>query len=141
MPERHVLIRITIRIVIWAKFRMQNLIVAAVCLYSQIVMSQEKSYAHPGTDAITAARISHEIALDARHPVTEWQAAETVSFSQDWQGKNVDPERETRARGLWTPQTLYFRFECRDPELFFFEGSEAKWRRDQLLGPDLGENV
>ena len=118
---------------------MQNLIVAAVCLYAQIVMSQEKSYAHPGTDAITAARISHEIALDARHPVTEWQAAETVSFSQDWQGKNVDPERETRAPVLWTPQTLYLRFECRYRELFLFEDSEANGRRDQLWDRDVAE--
>src|SRR5260370_28795187 len=119
MAERNVLIRITIRIVIWAKFRMQNLIVAAVCLYAQIVMSQEKSYAHPGTDAITAARISHEIALDARHPVSEWQAAETVSFLQDWQGKNVDPGRETPARVVVTAEAFHLPIEGRGPHLFF----------------------
>jgi alpha-galactosidase len=125
--------------VIWAKFRMQNLIVAAVCFFSQIVMSQEKSYAHPGTDAITAARISHEITLDARHPATEWQAAEVVSFSQDWQGKNADPERETHVRVLWTPRTMYLRFECRYRELFLFEDSEANGRRDQLWDRDVAE--
>ena len=100
---------------------MRNLMAVVVYLCSQMVMSQEKSQARPSTDTITAARVRHEISLDARHPATEWQAAQAVSFSQDWQGKDADPQRETLVRVLWTPKTLYVRFECRYRELFLFD--------------------
>jgi alpha-galactosidase len=103
-------------------------------------MSQEKSQARStGADSITAARAGHEISLDARHSATEWQAAEAVSFWQDWQGKNADPERQTSVRVLWTPKTLYLRFECRYRELFLFGDSDANGRRDQLWDRDVAE--
>jgi alpha-galactosidase len=115
-------------------------LIAIICLYCQLLMSQEKSQARStATDIITAARVGNEISLDARHPAAEWQAAEAVSFWQDWQGKNADPERETRVRVLWTPKTLYLRFECRYRELFFFEDSDANGRRDQLWDRDVAE--
>lgn len=102
-------------------------------------MSQEKSRTCSSGDTITAVRIAQEISLDAQHPAAEWQAAEAVSFCQDWQGKNPDPERQTSVRVLWTPQTLYLRFECRYRELFVFEDSEANGRRDQLWDRDVAE--
>src|SRR5947208_9231683 len=84
------------------------------------------------TDSIVAVCIVDEISLNARLPATEWQTAEAISFSHDWQGENADLTRETRVRALWTPKTLYLRFECRYRKLFFFEDSDANGRRDQL---------
>jgi alpha-galactosidase len=111
-----------------------------VVLSSSLLMSQEKAKdCSMGVDTITAVKIAHEIALDARHPATEWSAAEAVSFCADWQGKNADPGRQTSVRALWTPQTLYLRFECRYRELFVFDDSEANGRRDQLWDRDVAE--
>ena len=90
-------------------------------------------------DQITAMRVNHEIALDAAHPAAEWQSATPVVFSADWQGNNADPGRETRVCALWTPSTLYLRFECRYRELFVFADSDANGRRDQLWDRDVAE--
>lgn len=103
-------------------------------------MSQEKPQAcSVGADTATAARVAHEISLNAQHPAEAWQAAEAVSFCADWQGKNEDPSRQTQVRALWTPTILYLRFECRYRELFFFQDSEENGRRDQLWDRDVAE--
>jgi alpha-galactosidase len=122
---------------------MRALIFALICFLSSLLMSQEKSQScspqSSGTDTITAVLIAHEIALDARHPAPDWQAAETVSFCADWQGKHPDSGRQTSVRALWTPQTLYLRFECRYRELFVFDDSDANGRRDKLWERDVAE--
>ncbi|GAC1675515.1 MAG: hypothetical protein NVS9B5_01630 [Terriglobales bacterium] len=88
---------------------------------------------------IVATKVLHEIRLDAAHPEAEWQNAAPVSFCADWQGKNADPKRETRVRVLWSPQTLYLRFECSYRELYVFDDSEANGRRDLLWDRDVAE--
>jgi len=114
--------------------------IAAISFLPRLLMGQEKSKScSAGTDTVTVARIAHEIALDARHPRTEWGAAEGISFCSDWQGKNPDADRQTQVRMLWTPKTLYLRFECRYRELFVFEDSDANGRRDQLWDRDVAE--
>ena len=111
-----------------------------ICVLPQLLMGQEKSKScSAGTDTVTVARIAHEIALDARHPAAEWGAAEGISFCSDWQGKNPDADRQTQVRMLWTPKTLYLRFECRYRELFVFEDSDANGRRYQLWDRDVAE--
>jgi len=94
--------------------------------------------ATPGKEVIAAA-IAHELTLDARHPAAEWQSAKPVTFCADWQGKNADPDRQTQVRVLWTPQTLYLRFECRYREIFVFADSDPNGRRDQLWDRDVAE--
>ncbi len=88
---------------------------------------------------IIAAHVAHPIALDAGHPAAEWQNSKPISFSTDWQGKNPDSERETRVRALWSPDTVYLRFECRYRELHVFEDSDANGRRDELWDRDVAE--
>jgi alpha-galactosidase len=90
-------------------------------------------------DTVIACRIACEIPLDAGHPATEWQAATAIRFCQDWQGRNPAPARQTEVRVLWTPATLYLRFECCYRELFVFEDSEPSGRRDQLWDRDVAE--
>ena len=91
------------------------------------------------SDSAVAIRISREIRLDARQPAREWETATPVQFSQDWQGKNSDPARQTEVRLLWTPDTLYARFVCCYRELFVFEDSDPSGRRDHLWDRDVAE--
>jgi alpha-galactosidase len=103
-------------------------------------MSQETSQQCPPGDRMASAiRIAHEITVDSRHPAAEWTQAPAVSFCRDWQGKNPDEQRQTQVRVLWTPKTLYLRFECRYRELFVFDDSDPNGRRDQLWDRDVAE--
>lgn len=88
---------------------------------------------------IVATYIDHEIGLDVAHPAAEWQRANPVVFSSDWQGKNSDPSRQTQVRILWSEQTLYLQFECHYQELYVFEDSEPNGRRDHLWDRDVAE--
>lgn len=116
------------------------LIVALFCFSSHLLMSQEKTPAcSTGADTVVAARLTREIAVDAQHPAPEWETAAPASFCADWQGKNADSHRQTTVRVLWTPKTLYLRFECRYRELFVFEDSDANGRRDHLWDRDVAE--
>ena len=97
-------------------------------------MTQEKM-----DPCVIASRIPHEIALDARYPAREWQAASPVTFCGDWQGANPDPDRQTEVRVLWTSRTLFLRFDCHYRELFVFDDCDANGRRDHLWDRDVAE--
>ena len=88
---------------------------------------------------VTAAAVREEFAPNATSPSASWQRAAAVRFCADWQGKDADPERETAVRVLWSPATLYLRFECRYREIFVFEDSEPNGRRDHLWDRDVVE--
>jgi hypothetical protein len=88
---------------------------------------------------IVATYIDHELTLEDSRLADEWQNASPVTFHSDWQGKNADPERETKVRILWSRQHLYLRFECRYRELFLFEDSDPNGRRDHLWDRDVAE--
>jgi alpha-galactosidase len=105
------------------------------------MMSQS---AHPShcqslPSEIVARQVARPIPLDAAHPAPEWQTASAAVFCLDWQGKNPEPERETQVRVLWSPQTLYLRFECRYRDLYLFDDSEPSGRRDHLWDRDVAE--
>lgn len=68
-----------------------------------------------------------------------WERAAPLRFNADWQGKNADPERETEVRLLWTPETLFLRFQARYRTITVFEDAEANGRRDQLWDRDVAE--
>src|SRR5579864_5503037 len=88
---------------------------------------------------ITAARVASEIRLDAAGPAKEWESAEPIRFSADWQGKNADSALETEVRVLWSPKMLYLRFVCHYRELFVFDDSDPNGRRDYLWDRDVAE--
>ncbi|MGA9039490.1 MAG: carbohydrate-binding family 9-like protein [Terriglobales bacterium] len=109
-------------------------------LSSISMMSQNNSSADSGpSPEIQAVYVDHDVGLDAAHPAAEWQKANPIIFSADWQGKNSDAGRETRVRVLWSKTTLYLRFECRYRELFLFSDSEPNGRRDHLWDRDVAE--
>ena len=88
---------------------------------------------------IVSSFVGHDIKLDAAHPAAEWCDARPVAFCSDWQEKKPDPGRETRVRVLWSPQTLYLRFECRYRELYVFPDADPNGRRDHLWNRDVAE--
>ena len=109
-------------------------------LFAPMTISQTNPVAcAESTTEILAAPANSEIALNAAHPHPAWQTARPVVFCSDWQGKNPDPHRETRVRVLWSPQTLYLRFECAYRELFLFPDSDPNGRRDHLWDRDVAE--
>jgi hypothetical protein len=90
-------------------------------------------------NTVGATHVARGLTLDASHLAPEWQQAEPLRFSADWQGRNTDPELETEVRVLWSPEMLYLRFVCRYRELFVFEDSEPNGRRDHLWDRDVAE--
>ena len=87
----------------------------------------------------TAKRTSCPLSLNAASSAAEWEAAEPIRFSADWQGRNHDPALETEVRLLWDSEALYIRFLCRYRELFVFGDSSPNGRRHQLWERDVAE--
>ena len=88
---------------------------------------------------IVAVGVSRAFQLDAARPAAEWEQASAISFCSDWQGRNSDAGLTTQLKALWSPQTLFLRFECRYRELYFFNDSETNGRRDHLWERDVAE--
>ena len=101
-------------------------------------MSKNTTPVQPCSE-IVASYVDHQLKLDASPLAEDWLSAHPVTFSCDWQGKNVDPERETEVRVLWSRHCLYIRFDCRYRELFLFEDSDPNGRRDHLWNRDVAE--
>jgi alpha-galactosidase len=79
------------------------------------------------------------VTLDAGNPPPEWEFAEPIRFSADWQGRNADTALETEVRAMWSPAMLYLRFICRYRDLFVFDDSDHNGRRDHLWDRDVAE--
>jgi alpha-galactosidase len=103
-------------------------------MMSQMIVSTPRDSA----DAV-ASPAPNGILLNAAQPAADWEMAAAVTFCSDWQGKNPDPNRETRVRVMWSLDTLYLRFECRYRVLHLFEDSDPNGRRDQLWDRDVAE--
>lgn len=116
-------------------------LLAAVLSSSLYMMSQSQAPSQCATASseIVASYTAREIEPDAAHPAAEWQQAVPVTFCADWQGKNPDPGRETQVRALWSPETLYLRFECHYRELYVFSDADPNGRRDHLWDRDVAE--
>lgn len=119
--------------------RIACLLPAFVLLCPGQMMSQTSSQCDSAVGEIVAVRAERGIKLDAEHPDSRWQAAKPLAFCSDWQGKNPDPARQTQVRLLWSPETLYLRFECRYRELNLFSDSDPNGRRDHLWDRDVAE--
>jgi alpha-galactosidase len=68
-----------------------------------------------------------------------WEAAGSLRFQADWQGKNADPGRATEVSLLWTTETLYLRFRAKYRVITVFPDAEPNGRRDQLWDRDVAE--
>src|SRR6266850_239311 len=86
-----------------------------------------------------AIRMSGRTGADGFPELSSWEAAGSLRFQADWQGKNADPERETEVRLLWTRETLYLRFRAKYRVITVFADAEPNGRRDQLWDRDVAE--
>lgn len=91
------------------------------------------------SDTISAAHLSQPLAADGFPTPTAWNSAEPVVFNSDWQGKNLDPERETQVRLLWNSDTLFLHYRSRYRALTVFPDADPSGRRDHLWDRDVVE--
>jgi alpha-galactosidase len=91
------------------------------------------------TDTATAARLIGDVDGEGLPLDAAWKTAPPLRFNTDWQGQNADGVRETEVRLLWTPETLYLRFEARYRSITVFPDAESNGRRDQLWDRDVCE--
>ncbi len=91
--------------------------------------------------ASTALAVRMASAVDAEGFPSEraWETAPPIRFSADWQGQNADARRETEVRLLWSPDSLYLRFDARYRTITVFADAEPSGRRDQLWDRDVCE--
>jgi alpha-galactosidase len=95
------------------------------------VMSKERT--------ASAVRMLEPVDANGFPTLFSWELATPLRFNTDWQGKNVDPERETEVRLLWTPEFLFVRFHARFRTITVFPDAEVEGRRDQLWDRDVAE--
>jgi len=86
-----------------------------------------------------AVRMGGSTGTDGFPEPSSWEAARSLRFQADWQGKNADPERETEVCLLWTPETFYLRFRAKYRVITVFAHADPNGRRDQLWDRDVAE--
>jgi hypothetical protein len=86
---------------------------------------------------IIAPKLSSTLGPDGLPLSSAWNQASPAVFCHDWRGENADPQRETEARLLWSPDFLFIRFLCRYREIYAQEGSNR--RRNELWMEDVAE--
>ncbi len=91
------------------------------------------------SDTVNVSHLSQALAPDGFPPSAAWDLAKPIVFNTDWQGKNPDPERETQARLLWTPETLFLHYRSRFRVLTVFPDADSSGRRDHLWDRDVVE--
>jgi alpha-galactosidase len=91
------------------------------------------------TPTATAVRLLATVDPHGFPSASAWEIAPPVRFDADWQGKNNDPLLETEVRLLWTPDTLYVRFQAHYRSITVFPDSDPNGRRDLLWDRDVAE--
>lgn len=86
---------------------------------------------------ILASKLRTQLDIRGLPGGSAWADAIPVTFCTDWQAQNPDPGRETRVQILWSPGSLFLRFQCRFRETYTYEGRAA--RRDRLWMRDVAE--
>ena len=93
----------------------------------------------PASNAeVTAVRLFPPPAANGCPQEDEWERANPIHFSHDWQGKNEDPDRGTEVRVLWSEHELYLRFHCQYRAIHVFPDGPGG-RRDSLWDRDVAE--
>ncbi len=91
------------------------------------------------TPTAIAVRLTEKIDGDGFPAKSAWDETLSYSFDQDWKGENADPQRATEVRLLWTPETLYLRFQCKYKNIFVFTDARADGWRYELWDRDVAE--
>jgi alpha-galactosidase len=91
------------------------------------------------SEVATAVRLTSGTDAEGFPAEFAWVTAPAVRFNADWQGLNGDPGRETEVRMLWTPETLYLRFDARYRTITVFLDGDVGGRREHLWDRDVCE--
>jgi alpha-galactosidase len=91
------------------------------------------------TDTAFAVKTAEAVNAQGFPAEHAWEIAPPVCFHSDWQGKNADRHRETQARLLWNPESLFLRFDARYRTITVFEDAQPSGRRDGLWDRDVCE--
>jgi alpha-galactosidase len=86
-----------------------------------------------------AVRLTEKTGIEGFPPNTSWNKADPIRFDRDWNGENLDPERDTEVRVLWTPEMFFLRFHARYRTLHVFPDARADGWRDELWERDVAE--
>ena len=68
-----------------------------------------------------------------------WGKSSPLRFAHDWKGENADPARSTEVRLLWTPETLFVRFEAKYRIITVFPDAREDGWRNELWNRDVVE--
>ena len=68
-----------------------------------------------------------------------WGKSSPLRFERDWQGENADPGRATEVQLLWTPDTLFVRFQAKYRNITVFPDAREDGWRDELWNRDVAE--
>jgi hypothetical protein len=88
---------------------------------------------------VVAARLTEKTDEEGFPSRQAWEKAPVLQFDRDWRGENADPQRATKVRLLWTPETLFIRFVCRYRNLTVFPDARADGWRNELWDRDVAE--
>src|SRR5260221_14390377 len=86
------------------------------------------------TDAAFAVRMVGAVDAEGFPPERAWETAPPVCFSADWQGKNMDRQREKQVGVLWNPEFLFVRFDARVRSISGFAAAEPSGRGEGRWG-------
>jgi tryptophan-rich sensory protein len=118
--------------VLWVSF-------AAALNYTIWTMNPVHASERPPLPCAFALRLQEPPGQEGLPSASAWKEAPAFHFNQDWQGANVDPQRTTEFRVLWTPETLFLRFHCNYRNIFVFPDARADGWRYELWDRDVAE--
>jgi alpha-galactosidase len=117
-----------------------NQLGTAVWVEQRFMAPSNAAPAHKmSADTATAVRLTSGTDAEGFPTDSAWETAPPMRFRADWQGLNADGQRETQVRLLWTPESLYLRFDARYRTITVFPNADPGGRRDQLWDRDVCE--
>jgi alpha-galactosidase len=114
-------------------------IFAAMLNYTVWTMNGQSATNPDSLPTIHAHRLEHAVGGEGFPSAEDWRAAQPVHFDWDWRGENKDDQRATEVRLLWTPETLFIRFEARYRTITVYGDSRNDGWRYQLWEKDVAE--
>lgn len=107
--------------------------------YTENTMNPTSSDDSRTTPTAVAVHLKERTDSEGFPPKSAWEKASAYSYDHDWRGENSDPQRATEVRLLWTPETLFLRFQCNYRIISVFPDARADGWRYELWNRDVAE--
>lgn len=93
-----------------------------------------------GSNPLTVAlRLTEKMDNKGFPSGSAWDKASAIRFDRDWRGEDADAQRATEVRLLWTPETLFLRFDCAYRSITVFPDAREDGWRYELWDRDVAE--